>query len=83
MQAQITKTVTNWNVSPSRETVTDEKIEAATKDEMFALFFKDYDNRFKYCNDINYRFQDGGLSDEYNVWRSDVSNYAKAGGDMW
>ena len=83
MKATITKTVINWNISPSQTTTTDETIEAPTKDELFALFFKEHDNRFKYCNDINFRFKDGGLSDEYNVWRSDVNNYAKSGGDMW
>lgn len=60
-----------------------ETIQAADKDSLFALFFREYHNRYKYCNSVSYVFADPSMRQEYRVWFSDVLNYANNGGDMW
>lgn len=57
-------------------------ISASTKAELFQLFFREYDNRYKYCNDLHYWFASPELQREYKAWRSNISNYANNGGDM-
>lgn len=59
------------------------EIEANTQDELLALFFREYVNRYKYCNTVSYRLEDPALAAAYRVWFSDVRNYAANGGDMW
>lgn len=59
-----------------------ETIEAEDKDKLFALFFREYDNCYKYCNHVSYFFTDPELKAGYRVWFSDVNNYANNGGDM-
>lgn len=59
------------------------EIEAATQDELLALFFREHDNRYKYCSTISYQFADPALTEAYREWRSDVNNYIANGGDMW
>lgn len=58
-------------------------LEAEDDDRLFAMFFRDYDNRYKYCNDISHSFTDKAMQDLYRTWISDVNNYANNGGDMW
>jgi hypothetical protein len=60
-----------------------EIIKADDKDSLFALFFRDYDNRYKYHNSISYKLFDPSLREEYADWLSDINNYADNGGDMW
>lgn len=59
------------------------EIEADSKDSLFGLFFRDYDNRYKFCNGIHFTFEDSALWQEYREWGKDSNNYAKNGGDMW
>jgi hypothetical protein len=58
-------------------------IQAADKDSLLALFFREYDNRYKYCNSVRYVLADPSMRQEYRVWFSDIRNYADNGGDMW
>lgn len=67
-----------------RSVVTDStEISASTKDELFSLYFREYDNRYKYCNGLCYAIVDEGLKEEFRVWISNIGNYANNGGDMW
>lgn len=58
-------------------------VTAETQDKLLATFFREYDNRYKYCNDISHSFEDKTMQDLYRTWISDVNNYANNGGDMW
>jgi hypothetical protein len=60
-----------------------ETIEAADNDRLFGLFFREYDNRYKYCNHTNYVLADPSMREGYREWFSDIGNYADNGGDMW
>ena len=59
------------------------EIEADDEDALLGLFFREYVNRYKYCNTESYSLQDPALAARYRVWISDIANYAKHGGDMW
>jgi len=52
-------------------------------DNLYALFFREYRNRYKYCNNTNYVLADPSMEQGYREWLSDVHNYANNGGDMW
>jgi len=80
MKATIVKK--EWNHSTLYETG-EQEIEAPTKSDLFGLFFREFDNRFKYCNDLSYSFKDETNKKEYRTWISDINNYASNGGDMW
>ena len=58
-------------------------LEAEDDNELFALFFREYDNRYKYCNSIQYSFTEQDMRKQYHEWFCDVKNYANNGGDMW
>jgi hypothetical protein len=60
-----------------------ETIQADDNASLFALFFREYDNRYKYCNSIGYTLADPALRECYTAWRSNINNYADNGGDMW
>ena len=60
-----------------------QSIHAEDKNKLFALFFRNYDNRYKYCNTVSYSLEDQELQKEYRVWLSDINNYANNGGDTW
>ena len=60
-----------------------ETIEAEDNDKLFSLFFREYHNRYKYCNSTSYKFDSAALREEYAEWLNDVNNYANNGGDMW
>ena len=60
-----------------------ETIQAADMDSLFALFFREYHNAYKYCSDVSYSLADASMGQEYKVWFSDIRNYADNGGDMW
>jgi len=59
------------------------EIEANDEDALMALFFREYDNRYKYCNTLSFAFEDPDLRSRYVAWISDVANYSRHGGDMW
>lgn len=59
------------------------EIEADSKDSLFGLFFRNYDNRYRFCNGIHFTFEDSDLWQEYREWGKDSNNYARNGGDMW
>jgi hypothetical protein len=58
-------------------------IQAEDRDALFALFFREYHNRYKYCNSISYTLDDPAMHQGYQAWFSDIRNYADNGGDMW
>ena len=60
-----------------------ETIEAGDNAKLFGLFFREYDNRYKYCDSINYVLADPSMREGYREWFSDIGNYADNGGDMW
>ena len=60
-----------------------ETIEADDMDNLYALFFREYRNRYKYCNNTNYVLADPSMEQGYREWLSDVHNYANNGGDIW
>ena len=60
-----------------------ETIQADDKASLFALFFREYHNRYKYRNSVSYKFDAAALREEYADWLSDINNYADNGGDMW
>ena len=59
-----------------------ETIQADDKASLFALFFREYANKYKYCNSVSYKFDAAALREEYADWLSDINNYADNGGDM-
>lgn len=59
------------------------EIEAENENALLALFFREYDNRYKYVNDIGFRFKEEAWRERYLAWFADVNNYASNGGDMW
>jgi hypothetical protein len=59
------------------------EIEAESLDEAFKILFRDYKNRYKYCNDISFHIVDEGIKKLYFEWIHDIGNYVKSGGDMW
>ena len=58
-------------------------LNADSKDELFGLFFRKCQNKYKYCHSVSHRIIDEQLRAEYKEWISDISNYANSGGDMW
>ena len=60
-----------------------ETIQAEDRDALYALFFREYANRYKYCNSISYTLDDPEMDEGYWAWFSDIRNYADNGGDMW
>ncbi len=59
------------------------EIEADDEDALMALYFREYSNRYKYCNSINFAFEDRALQARFVEWIKDVRNYMNNGGDMW
>ena len=59
-----------------------ETIQADDRASLFALFFREYANRYKYLNSVSYKFDAASLREEYAEWLSDINNYADNGGDM-
>ena len=60
-----------------------ETIQAPDTASLYALFFREYANRYKYCNSVSYALDDAEMREGYRVWFSDIGNYADNGGDMW
>jgi len=60
-----------------------ETIEAEDNSSLFALFFREYHNRYKYHNSISYKLVDPDLQQGYLDWLGDINNYAENGGDTW
>lgn len=82
MKATLIKRITEW-VPTFKEEFSEKVIEADNEDDLLALFFREFDNRYKYCNNIQFSFKDDNLKAKYRVWLSDINNYANNGGDMW
>ncbi len=60
-----------------------ETIEAGDRDGLYSLFFREYHNRYKYCNNTSYVLADPSMQRGYLDWFMDIRNYADNGGDMW
>ena len=58
-------------------------IEGENIDECLATFFREYENKYKYCNDVQFYLPIGSDKKDYSNWISDIKNYAKNGGDLW
>lgn len=58
-------------------------IEEETQDKAFGTYFREHVNRFKYCNSVYFTLTTDEDREAYDVWMSDISNYANNGGDMW
>ena len=56
---------------------------AASEGELFAKYFREYDNRLKYCNDIQVQIVEPDMAQKFRVWIGNVNNYANNGGDMY
>jgi len=82
MEIKVRKINSNYNTTRV-ETAEDFKIPGETLDECLATYFREYLNRFKYVNDLNFKLIDAEVQEAYKVWISDVRNYAANGGDMW
>ena len=70
-----------WNGKPP--SVSFEVINAESVEELYTKYFKEFDNRNKYNNDVVTELEGEVLSIGYREWIRDVNNYANAGGDMW
>ena len=68
-----------WKQLPRERVV----IEAENEDALMALYFREYKNRYKYCNSIGFSFEDPELQKRFVTWIKDVRNYMNNGGDMW
>ncbi len=77
----ITKTSQNWwESAPKVERI---ELTGTTESDLFAQYFRDYQNRYKYANSVQVRIDDDAMAQRYRAWVSDVNNYASNGGDMW
>ena len=70
-----------WDGKPPR--ISFEVIRAESKEELYTEYFKEFDNRNKYNNDVITELADEGLSSGYREWIRNINNYANDGGDMW
>tara|TARA_R110000764_G_scaffold94369_1_gene178153 strand:+ start:160 stop:708 length:549 start_codon:yes stop_codon:yes gene_type:complete len=77
------KRTTKSILSKSVETEEYITIMAENYDDLCKLYFKSYDNRSKYNNNLSLEILDDKFKDKYKIWISDVSNYANNGGDMF
>lgn len=68
-----------WEKAPR---VSEHVIEADTADDLYAIAFRQFFNRTKYCNGTRILFQDASHNTPYSEWISDVNNFANNGGDM-
>jgi hypothetical protein len=79
MKIEITHTVSEWGKTPIVKKI---EIEGTDINDIYAKFFRKYDNGLKYVNTIHcelpQEYQAG-----YRTWFSDVKNYINNGGDMW
>ena len=71
----------NWWEKKSN--VVEHTIEAETVGALCAVYFKEFDNRYKYCNGVNCYIVDNGIREAYREWIKVTENYANNGGDMW
>lgn len=83
MKLLVRKTTTNWRASPAETTVEHFEIQGSTDDEAFAYYFREFENHFKYCNNIQFAIEGKDQAKAYRAWISDVNNYAANGGDMY
>ncbi len=83
MSFTVTITKHTYDTSYNRLPDTTETIIGETMNDLLATFFREYDNRYKYCNNISHSFNDKIVQGLYRDWISDVKNYADNGGDMY
>lgn len=69
-----------WSKPPEITTI---DLTAASEDELFAKYFRDYENRLKYCNDIQVQIVEPDMAQKFRAWIGNVNNYANNGGDMY
>lgn len=69
-----------WSKPP---VITNIDLTAANEDELFAKYFREYENRLKYCNDIQVQIIEPDMAQKFRVWIGNVNNYANNGGDMY
>jgi len=80
---QLTIARRDYDTNFRLKSTSDAVIHATTEDELFEEYFRNYDNRFKYCNSVQTRIVEPDMAEKYRVWVSDINNYANNGGDMW
>jgi hypothetical protein len=80
MRAVLIREDKNWWEKAPR--VSKHVIEADTADDLYAIAFRQFFNRTKYCNGTRIWFQDASHNAPYGEWISDVNNYSNNGGDM-
>lgn len=83
MKLKIRQETINWFTSPSETKVTHFVINERTKKKAFGSYFREYENRYKYCNNVRFFIANNRLAEEYRAWISDIQNYANYGGDTW
>jgi|WetSurSiteA1Bulk_404760.scaffolds.fasta_scaffold19090_3 hypothetical protein len=64
------------------KTVSEFEISGESIDDCLAVYFKEYSNRYKYCNDTHFVL-DELTQIKFHKWISNVNNYMHNGGDMW
>jgi len=83
MMPQLTMIRSDQNWWDKEPKVREHVIEADTVDGLYAIAFREFFNRTKYCNGTKVWFKDQSHNNPYDEWLSDVNNYANNGGDMW
>lgn len=81
-ELQVTKTVTNWLTSPASVTTENFVIDAPTINEAYATFFREFENRYRYCNNTRFTLRCEAHQSAYRDWISNIDNYMSAGGRM-
>lgn len=71
----------NWWDEESK--IVEHTIAAETIGALCARFFKEFGNRYKYCNGVNCYIVDKDIREAYREWIKVTENYATSGGDMW
>jgi len=66
------------------ETITTEffVIDKPTEGEAFADYFRNFENEYKHCNDLQFSIVNEQLAAAYRAWLGNAFNYASNGGDM-
>jgi hypothetical protein len=81
IKMKVVQTDYHYTCKPENH-ITEIEIEASSQESLFALYFKEYKNRYKYCQ-LVFNIKDDQLERKYKEWISVEKNYANNGGDMW
>lgn len=57
-------------------------IEEDFKNEAFIDYFRNYHNRYRYCNSVRFEIIGDDVKKDYKEWLSNPHNYANNGGSM-